>query len=74
MSRKERMMETFRNLTERFHDLMNDAGELADEHVPTYSRAHVKELFDKLYEDIKHGDSDHQRWLRDKIHNFTQTI
>jgi hypothetical protein len=53
---------------------MNDAGELADEHVPTYSRAHVKELLDKLYEESKHGDNEHQQWLKAKFDSFKQTI
>lgn len=27
-------------------------------------------LFRELYEDIKHGDEEHQKWLKDKIEEF----
>ena len=31
---------------------------------------HMKYMFNELYEDIKHGDEDHQKWLKDKINEF----
>lgn len=27
-------------------------------------------LFKELYEEIKHGDEEHQKWLKDKIEDF----
>ncbi len=30
----------------------------------------LRELFNKLYEDIRHGDKEHQLWLKDKLDNF----
>lgn len=29
-----------------------------------------KELLDNLYEEIKHGDEEHQKWLKNKINEF----
>lgn len=34
----------------------------------------VKCLFDKLFEEIKHGDQEHQDWLRNKINGFVNTL
>lgn len=31
---------------------------------------HIKDLFNKLFEEIKHGDQEHQDWLKNKINNF----
>ena len=31
---------------------------------------YLKTLFEKLYEETKHGDIEHQEWLRLKIMNF----
>lgn len=28
------------------------------------------DILEKLYEEIRHGDEDHQKWLKDKIDNF----
>jgi bacterioferritin (cytochrome b1) len=28
------------------------------------------EILRKLYEEIKHGDEEHQQWLKDKIEQF----
>lgn len=30
----------------------------------------VEEILWQLYEDIKHGDDEHQQWLKDKIQMF----
>lgn len=30
----------------------------------------LKERFDKLYEECKHGDKEHQLWLKNKIEDF----
>ena len=30
----------------------------------------IKPLFDQLFEEIKHGDEEHQNWLKDKIDSF----
>lgn len=33
-------------------------------------RDEVKDLFEQLYEQIKHGDEEHQKWLKDEIDKF----
>ncbi len=30
----------------------------------------VKSAFGNLFEEIKHGDADHQKWLKDKMDKF----
>ena len=30
----------------------------------------IREILWKMYEEIKHGDEEHQAWLREKIENF----
>lgn len=35
-----------------------------------YTWLEVIELFIDLFEEIKHGDQEHQDWLRDKIKDF----
>jgi hypothetical protein len=32
----------------------------------------IKVLLDLLYEEIKHGDAEHQKWLRDKMDEFIE--
>ncbi len=32
----------------------------------------TEELIMKLYEEIKHGDEEHQKWLKDKIKMFIE--
>lgn len=32
----------------------------------------TKKLFLQLYEEIKHGDEEHQQWLKDKIDKFIE--
>src|SRR5690242_4411382 len=32
----------------------------------------MKEIFEKLYEEIKHGDQEHQDWLKNKFEEFSQ--
>ena len=32
------------------------------------------DLLDELYERIKHGDDEHQRWLREEIDKFKNEI
>ena len=49
-------------------------GEEILDNAPIYSRNEVYELLDKLYEDVKHGDDDHQKWLKDKIEEFKKGV
>lgn len=42
--------------------------EYIDTIFPTKSK--IAKLFDELYEEIKHGDEDHQKWLKDTMNKF----
>lgn len=35
-----------------------------------YSIKDVAKLFMEFYEKVKHGDEEHQKWLRDEVLNF----
>lgn len=35
-------------------------------------RTIVRTALENLYEEIKHGDEDHQKWLKEKIYKFLQ--
>ena len=35
-----------------------------------YPKSTVIALFNQLYEEVKHGDDEHQKWLHDKIQDF----
>lgn len=37
-----------------------------------YSKTEIRLLFDKLYQQIKHGDEEHQTWLLNKINQFVK--
>ena len=34
----------------------------------------TNKVLDDLYEEIKHGDDEHQKWLKDKIEEFKKSI
>lgn len=34
----------------------------------------LEKIFDALFEEIKHGDSEHQDWLRNKLNDFLQKL
>ncbi len=34
----------------------------------------LEKIFDKLFEEIKHGDPEHQKWLRSKIDEFLNKL
>lgn len=34
----------------------------------------LKNHLDKLYEECKHGDEEHQKWLKDKFENYLKSI
>lgn len=34
----------------------------------------ISPILDSLYEQIKHGDKEHQEWLKNKIEEFKKTI
>lgn len=38
--------------------------------MPAYKRRIVKKAFNDLYDEIKHGDDEHQKWLKDKMEDF----
>lgn len=44
------------------------------EHLPHYSKTEVREMLDDLYESIKHGDNEHQTWLKFKIEEFKKKV
>lgn len=37
-------------------------------------RTFTEGLLDHLYTEIEHGDEDHRKWLKDKIHNFKKIL
>lgn len=43
--------------------------DLLDKHKPLV-KTFIYSLLISLYEDIKHGDEEHQKWLLDKINEF----
>ena len=34
----------------------------------------LEKIFDTLFEEIKHGDAEHQEWLRNKMNDFLQKL
>jgi hypothetical protein len=34
------------------------------------TKSQIRSLFLELYEETKHGDEEHQQWLKDKINDF----
>jgi bacterioferritin (cytochrome b1) len=40
----------------------------------TYERRVSRKLVDRLFERIKHGDEEHQRWLREALDKFRPDI
>lgn len=34
----------------------------------------IKQIFDELFEQIKHGDKEHQLWLKNKMNDFLQKL
>ncbi len=34
----------------------------------------IKEILNQLYDEIKHGDEEHQQWLKDKIDEFALQV
>lgn len=43
---------------------------MGNEVVNTYTENQVKDLFMSFYEQVKHGDQEHQDWLRDETLKF----
>lgn len=39
-----------------------------------YGHKRVLDMFDELYEEVKHGDEEHMKWLKDKIEDFKARI
>lgn len=39
-----------------------------------YTQEGVVILLDRLYEEIRHGDEEHQKWLKDKIEEFKKSL
>jgi len=35
-----------------------------------FAKLKVKEALDQVYEESKHGDQEHQDWLRDKFNSY----
>ena len=40
-------------------------------HIPSFY-SHTKQIFEELFEEIKHGDKEHQDWLKNKMNEFLQ--
>lgn len=36
-----------------------------------FAKAHVRKALEEIYEDAKHGDEEHQKWLKDKFNNYS---
>lgn len=34
----------------------------------------LDDILNKLYEEVKHGDEEHQKWLKDKFNEFAQRL
>lgn len=43
-------------------------------HFDEIIKSRIQEKLDELYEDIKHGDEEHQKWLKDKIEEFKKSL
>lgn len=40
----------------------------------SFIKAVASKVLDDLYEEIKHGDEEHQKWLKDKIEEFKKSL
>lgn len=42
-------------------------------YIPSF-RTVIKDALDELYEEVKHGDLEHQRWLRNKFNDYVKKL
>lgn len=42
-------------------------------YIPSF-RSSAKQLFEELFEEIKHGDQEHQDWLKNKMDEFIKRL
>lgn len=49
----------------------SDASNLLAQYFIDFAKMHVKAALDELYEQCKHGDEEHQKWLKDKFNAYS---
>lgn len=57
-----------RVISTKHQSLIDEIGEILAQ--PEQELLDIQEFKDKLFEHIKHGDEEHQRWLHDAINDF----